>query len=125
VTTAELARATARIEHSLDALVVRVGDLASVVGALRGDLGRQQAVLDLREEHQAKRTSDRDRQIADVHARLDAQEKATGARLAAQEKALGDLQRRWWTMTGRMTGVVAAMTILGSGAATAVARLTG
>jgi len=41
VTTAELARATARIEHSLDALVVRVGDLATVVGALRGDLGRQ------------------------------------------------------------------------------------
>jgi hypothetical protein len=114
VTTAELARATARIEHSLDALVVRVGDLATVVGALRGDLGRQQAVLDLREEHQAKRTSDRDRQIADVHARLD-----------AQEKAVFDLQRRWWTMAGRMAGVVAAMTILGAGAATAVARLTG
>lgn len=114
MTVAELSRTTARIEHLLDALVAQVSDVSSSVGALRGDMRSQQAVLELREKHQSERTANRDKQIADVHARLD-----------AQQKAIADLQQARWTMSGRAAGALGLLTILGSGAVTAVARLIG
>jgi chromosome segregation ATPase len=107
VTTAELSRGVARIEHSLEALTAQVATLSGVMRETRAE-------ITLRETHQAERTAGRDRQMADVHARLD-----------AQQTAIADLQQARWSMTGRMAGVLAALTILGSGAATAVARLTG
>lgn len=107
VTTAELTRATARIERSLEALTAQVATLSGVMRETRAE-------ITLRETHQAERTAGRDRQMADVHARLD-----------AQQAAISELQQRWTSMTGRMTGVIAAMTILGSGAVTAVTKLTG
>ena len=103
VTTAELSRGVARIEHSLDVLTAQVTELSSGVSALRGDLGRTQAVLDLREAHQTERTAGRDRQMADV------------------SKRLGDLEQLRW----KVVGAFGALTILGSGTAAAVVRIIG
>lgn len=107
MTVAELTRTTARIEHLCDRLVKQVTDLSGEMRSTRSEIA-------LREVHQSERTAGRDRQMADVHARLD-----------AQQAAISELQQRWTSMTGRTTGVIAAMTILGSGAVTAVTKLTG
>lgn len=114
MTVQELSRAVARIDTGVHDLSVQVGAIRDDIGALRGALGQTQAVLDLREQHQGERTRARDRQIDALHARMD-----------EQDRTLADLQRRWWTMTGRLAGVAAAMTLLGSGAATMVTRLAG
>lgn len=103
MTVAELTRTTARIEHLLDGLIAQVTEL-------RGEMRSTRAVLDLREQHQSERTKGRDRQIADVHARLD-----------AQQAAIADLQVLRW----KMVGALGLLTILGSGAGVALSRIIG
>lgn len=103
MTVAELTRTTARIEHLLDGLIAQVTEL-------RGEMRSTRAVLDLREQHQSERTEGRNRQMAEVTARLD-----------AQQAAISDLQQLRWKVVGGF-GV---LTILGSGTAATVVRLIG
>ena len=103
MTVAELTRTTARIEHLLDGLVAQVTEL-------RGEMRSTRAVLDLRELHQTERTEGRNRQMAEVTARLD-----------AQQAAISDLQQARW----KVVGGFGALVILGSGTAATVVRLIG
>lgn len=118
MTVQEVSRALARVEQSVRESArttsAQIDGLTQAVGGLRSDMQTTRATLDLREQHQTERTQGRDRQIAAINARQD-----------ETDKLLDELRRQWWTLVGRMAGIAAASTILGTGAATAVARLFG
>ena len=96
-----------RMETQLQALGAQVAHLTSATTRVETELRGHV-------ERQTDRTVRRDAQMTDVRKTLD-----------EHERAIESVSQWRWTVTGKLAGIMAGSAILGSGAATAVAKLLG